>query len=148
MKSTYRLLSLFLDRQALPDKEPVLADSSEYDETDDICSERNLLDFPVCIRKVSAMFLLGQESFQQVETIIEKVDCRMTLVILLDYHAECEVANRLFIKRTLQMVEMIKKRYPRASFMLAAPASELMCIRALVSNIFMEDISRMRARSR
>ena len=141
MKSTYRLLSVFLDGKALPGKEPAIMDATEYDETDDIRSERTLLDYPVCVRKTSAMFLLGQQNFNQVEMMIERIDCRMMLVVLLDYYAGCDVANQLFIKRTLQMIEMITKRFPQASVVLASSVSELIYYRILISEVLKENKS-------
>lgn len=141
MKSTYRLLSVFLDRRSLPDIAPAIVDATEYDEIDDICSERTLLDYPVCIRKTSALFLLGQQSFKQIEMMIERIDCRMTLVALLDYHVNSTAANQLFIKRTLQMTELIVKRFPQAAVVLAAPASELKYYGMLISGVFKESMS-------
>lgn len=141
MKSAYKLLSVFLDGKDLPDNTPVLVDSTKYDAIDDICSERNLLDYPVCTRKTSALFLLRQQSFKQIEMMIERIDGQMTLVVLLDYHVNCVVANQLFIKRMLQMTEMITRRFPQVSVVLAAPASELMYYRMLISCVFKESMN-------
>ncbi len=125
----------------LPDTAPAIVDATKYDEFDDICSERTLLDYPVCIRKTSAMFLLGQQSFKQIEMMIERIDCRMTLVVLLDYHVNSAVANQLFIKRMLQMIEMIVKRFPQASIVSAAPVSERNYYGMLISDVFKESMS-------
>lgn len=102
MKSTYELLSIFLDRQPLPLLPLRIINLSEVPECSEIGEEYNLFDLPVCKRKISGLKLLSMTSASETTSLVSRlVDCK-EIFIVLDYNSTSSVACKLFLKRVLQ----------------------------------------------
>ena len=112
MKSTYKLLNIYLDGQSLPAQAPKIFDVTEVPECSELEEEINVFDFPVCRRKIFGMKLLSYHSEADILNLIDKLpDCK-DLVIALDYNSASQAAYNLFLKRVLQLASMIMKQYP------------------------------------
>jgi len=112
MKSTYKLLNIYLDGQALPEQVPRIFDTAKVSECCEIEEEMNIFDYPVCRRKISGMKLLSFRSEADILNLIGKLpDCK-ELVIYLDYNSTAKTALYLFLKRVLQSATIVLKQYP------------------------------------
>jgi len=118
MKSTYELLSIFLDGQALPMCPPQLISISEVPECSEIGEEYNLLDLPVCRRKISGLKLLSMASEDETTAHVSSlVNCKEILV-LLDYSSTSSVPYKLFLKRILQAATFLIRDHPAIAIIL------------------------------
>jgi len=112
MKSTYKLLNIYLDGQLLPTLAPRIFDAAEVTECCELEEEMNIFDYPVCRRKISGMKLLSFHSEADILNLMGKLpDCK-ELYIFLDYNSTAKTAYNLFLKRVLQSATIIIKQYP------------------------------------
>lgn len=119
MKSTYELLSIFLDNQNLPNPTPRLIALSEVPECAEIGEDYNLLDLPVCRRKISGLKLLSAMSVKEASSLINTfLDCK-EIIVLLDYSSVSRIACALYLKRVLQAITYLSQGHPEIAFVLA-----------------------------
>lgn len=89
MKSTYELLSIYLDRQPLPKKIPEIICEYQMPLCSEIEDEYNLYDLPVCFRKISGLKLLSFQSISIALSLINKlVNCKKIYVPWTIIHAQ------------------------------------------------------------
>ena len=112
MKSTYKLLNIYLDGQSLPARVPKIFDVTEVPECPELEEEMNVFDFPVCRRKISGMKLLSYHSEADILNLIGMLPNCKELVIAFDYNSVSQAAYNLFLKRVLQLASLIMKQYP------------------------------------
>lgn len=125
MKSSYELLSIFLDKQPLPSQLPKIVDQSEVPQCADIEDDYNLFDLPICRRKISGLKLLSAVSPENIMDFVGKlVDCQ-EIYIILDYHSVSTIACQLFMKRILQAMYLLMCKYPKTNFVLVSDEQEL-----------------------
>lgn len=120
MKSTYKLLSIYLDKQSLPSSSPVIQDVSLWSECADLREDSSVFDFPICKRKVSGKFLLSEDIFLPIQNFINRLLVCHEIIIVWDYESNSLVANLLFAKRLLQLSEILRANNPGIRFMHAA----------------------------
>ena len=112
MKSTYKLLNIYLDGQPLPAQIPKMLNAAEMPEYYELEEEMNIFDFPICRRKISGMKLLTYQSETEIYKEIKTLpDCK-ELIIILDYKSTSKSAHELYLKRILQAVYLITKCHP------------------------------------
>lgn len=121
MKSTYRLLSIFVDGVDIPCDKPDVYEA-DCNNIFDLYSEETLLDFIVNERKIAGSMLLSCENKDDLESKIQMAGKCDKLWIVLDYYSGMEAADMLYIKRTLQVMTIIQSMYPRLN--IAFTASE------------------------
>lgn len=135
MKSTYKLLNIYLDGQSLPAQVPTIFDAAEVPEYFELEEEMNVFDFPVCRRKISGMKLLIYHSVADILDLIDKLpDCK-ELVIVLDYHSASQAAYNLFLKRVLQTVFLIMKQYPDMAMIFVGNGTDRSNIKCLYQTL-------------
>ena len=135
MKSTYKLLNIYLDGQSLPAQVPTIFDAAEVPECFELEEEMNVFDFPVCRRKISGMKLLIYHSEADILDLIDKLpDCK-ELVIVLDYHSASQAAYNLFLKRVLQTVFLIMKQYPDMAMIFVGNGTDRSNIKCLYQTL-------------
>lgn len=119
MKSTYKLLSIFLDNQNLPMPAPRLIALSEVPECAEISEDYNLLDLPVCRRKISGLKLLSAMSVTETSSLVNIfLDCK-EIIVILDYSSVSRIACALYLKRVLQAISYLSQGHPEIVFVLA-----------------------------
>ena len=124
MKSTYKLLNIYLDGQPLPVQAPKIFDAADVSECCELEEEMNIFDFPVCRRRISGMKLLSYQSEANIINLIDMLpDCK-ELVIMLDYNSTAQAANTLFLKRVLQTALLIMKKYPDMSIIFVVEGTD------------------------
>ena len=112
MKSTYKLLNIYLDGRSLPTQIPKIFDATDVAECCELQEDMNIFDFPVCRRRISGMKLLSYHSETDILSLIDKLpDCK-ELVIVLDYNSAAQAAYNLFLKRVLQSTSIIMEQHP------------------------------------
>ncbi len=115
MKSTYKLLNIYLDGKLLPAQVPKIVDAASVRECCELEDEITVFDFPVCRRKISGIKLLSYQSEADILNLIGILpDCK-ELIIFLDYNSTAKIAHNLFLKRVLQVVSLIMTHYPNLS---------------------------------
>lgn len=139
MKSTYRLLSIYLDRTPLPTNPPLIVDMSKLDPIQDIAQEYNLFDLESYQRRVSGSELLSCMGFHAVTRIVDAHPWCERICIVLDYTSRASVAVILYVRRILQLVRMLQERYPQIEFMLATDSELIREYQQMTYKICMED---------
>lgn len=135
MKSTYKLLNIYLDGQSLPAQVPTIFDAAEVPECFELEEEMNVFDFPVCRRKISGMKLLSYHSEADVLNLISKLpDCK-ELVVVLNYNSASQTAYNLFLKRVLQAVFLIMKQYPDMAMIFVGNGTDRSNIKCLYQTL-------------
>jgi hypothetical protein len=132
MKSTYNLLSIYLDHKPVLDTNLHIENNSEFCTISDLSEEYSLFDYPVCCRKVSGKFLLSTNNFSEIECYLNKLPVCHRLFIILDQEPISIVVGQLFAKRILQVAEMIKKRLPSTVLTIVANPENM----SIYQNIF------------
>ena len=112
MKSTYKLLSIYLDGKPLPTKIPKTSNDTNVSEYYEFDEEINIFDFPICRRKVSGLKLLSFKSEDDVLEPLKLLPNCQELMVVLDYNSTGNAAYKLYLKRVLQSVYLIMKKYP------------------------------------
>ena len=120
MKLTYDLLSIFLDKQPLPEQMPRIIKQSEMPLCADIEDAYNLFDLPICRRQVLGTKLLSAVSLDNMLGFVGNlVDCK-EIFIVIDYQSISETAVELFIKRILQAILILQNKYFEMIFVLVS----------------------------
>lgn len=119
MKSTYELLSIFLDNRDLPKPVPQLIALSEVPECADVGEDYNLFDLPVCRRTVSSMRLLSAMSAAEASSLADTISGCREIIVLLDYNSASRIACSLYIKRVLQAITILSEGHPELTVILA-----------------------------
>lgn len=120
MKSTYRLLSIYLDRTPLPVNPPIIVDMSKLDPIQDISQEYNLFDLKCYQRRASGSVLLSYTGGPAVANILDQQPWCERIYVVLDYWSRASVATMLYMRRVMQLVRILQEQYPQIEFMLAA----------------------------
>lgn len=136
MKSTYRLLSIYLDRKPIPVDPPVIGDLSKLDPVQNISEEYNLFDLQVYQRKIDGSILLSSDDYSFVTNIMDQHPWCGRIYIVLDYTTKATVAVTLYVKRILQVVRMLQDRYPQKQFMIVAQHDCLEQFRYTLAQIY------------
>lgn len=139
MKSTYRLLSIYLDRAPLPDHPPNIADLSKLDSVQDISQEYNLFDLECYQRRVSGSGLLSYTGYPAVAAVLDQQPWCERIYVVLDYVARATVATTLYMRRVLQLVRMLQGQYPQIEFTFAADAELAGKFQHLIHQIYAKD---------
>lgn len=126
MKSTYKLLNIYLDGRPLPTQIPEIVGTAEVSKYYEIEDEMNIFDFPICRRKVSGMKLLSYQSELDILNLVDRLpDCK-ELLIILDYNSIAEAAQNLFLKRILQVVSLLKTHYPDMNIKFVGDSTDIL----------------------
>ena len=81
MKSTYKLLNIYLDGRSLPTQIPKIVGAAEASKYYEIEDGMNIFDFPICRRKVSGMKLLSYQSELDILNLVDRLpDCKELLL--------------------------------------------------------------------
>ena len=119
MKSTYDLLSIFLDNQDLPKPAPKLIPLFEVPECAELGDDYNFLDLPFCRRKISGLKLLSSISAADTTSFVDTfLDCK-EIIISLDYSSASRISCALYLKRVLQAISCLSQSQPDIVIMLA-----------------------------
>lgn len=140
MKSTYRLLSIYLDRTPLPLNPPIIVDLSKMDLLQDMSEEYNLFDLECYQRRVGGGELLSYEEFNAITDIIDRQSWCERICIVLDYTSIAPVAAALYVRRILQLIRMLQERYPQIGFVLGADPEWIDEYRWIVHQIYAEEM--------
>lgn len=136
MKSTYRLLSIYLDQTPLPVNPPIIVDMSKLDSIQDITQEYNLFDLECYERRVSGSDLLSYQGLTGITNIIDCQPWCAQIYIILDYVSRADVATALYSRRVLQTIRMLQEQYPQIEFMLAADGECIDVYQAMLQQIY------------
>lgn len=120
MKSTYRLLSIHLDRMPMPERIPDLVDLAKLDHIQAVSVEYNLFDLKGIRRYVKGSELLSSSGSQGIVNILDRIPWCESLYIMLDYTSRGAAAVALYVRRVLQAVRMLQDRFPQIEIALAS----------------------------
>jgi hypothetical protein len=135
MKSTYTLLSIYLDNKPLLRNGFKIESSKNYISIPDIFDEYTLFDYPKCRRKVSGKFLLSTNNFSEIENCLNKLLVCHELIIMFDQNPVSLVVSQLFAKRVLQVAEMIKEQFPCISLTITANPENIEFYQKIVNEL-------------
>ncbi|MBR2659915.1 MAG: hypothetical protein IKE15_00790 [Clostridia bacterium] len=136
MKSTYKLLTIYLDRKPLPSVAPVIVDAGGCSCFVDIREEPTLLDYLNGTRTVSGRWMLRQDSIEMLNIYINRLLNCQKLYCLIDYCSESIIANRIFIKRMLQMLGIIQTINMDISLQFAAPKDKIALFQQISDELY------------
>lgn len=131
MKSTYKLLTIYLDRKPLPSAAPDIIDAEEYCNYADVREEPTLLDYLNGTRTISGRWMLQQDGVEAINTYLNRLLCCRKLYCLLDYNSNSIVANRLFMKRMMQILQVLQATNPDKTIQLISPKENLILFQQL-----------------
>ena len=123
MKSTYQILSSYLDGRPLAKDVQVRAWSSEDENLFFIDADLNVLDFPHCRRVLPGSRLLIDD-LAMISGQIDLLNSLEELVIKIDYCSPMTVINKLFLKRILQAIGQLQQNHPNVVYISAAEDSD------------------------
>ncbi len=123
MKSTYKILSVQLDGVPVAKNVPLKMWSPEEKRLFCIDREYNLFDYPHCCRFINGSMLLS-EDIEMIAGMIERLDVLEEAIVKIDYYSPLVTVNRLFLKRILQAIELLKRRHSHVIFTIAAKEAE------------------------
>ena len=118
MKSSYKLLNIYLDGQPIPTCMPCFADWDDTRAYAEVEESYTLFDIPVCRRKLSGMKLLSYRSGEEIVQVIANLPADAELAVILDYQSVSASACRLYIRRILQTIYLISKQCPHLKILL------------------------------
>ena len=101
MKSTYKILTVDLDRKPFAKNVPVKIWTAKEENLFGLEAEYNLFDYPYSKRVVFGTMLL-MEKLQSISNRINQLEFINELIIKIDYDSSLPVINRLFLRRILQ----------------------------------------------
>ena len=136
MKSTYQIPSIHLDSRPLPTVVPKIIQLSEAERYRDLSNDYDLTDYPDCKRKVSALDLLRINDEKAILSALLPFPGNMTLVVVLDYLAGCRPADSLFVRRTLQAIQLVLSLFPQVTIMLAVTPTEQDFFRDIINTAY------------
>ena len=125
MKTSYALLSIFLDGVPIPENAPPKLSLTETVNIWDIKEEPNLFDYPSCRRKVSSNDLLSLSSADELKALLNMLDDCKQIIVTMDYKSRSTAARRLYAKRVLQAITLLSENNPNTVFLLADDESTL-----------------------
>lgn len=134
MKSTYKILSVQLDGVPAAKNVPLKMWSQEEERLFCIDREYNLFDYPHCCRFINGSMLLS-EDIEIISGIIEQLGVLEKAIVKIDYYSPLVTVNRLFLKRILQAIELLRQRHSRVNFTIAAEEAEYGEIKRLLEQI-------------
>jgi hypothetical protein len=135
MKSTYRLLSIYLDNKPIHRTGSHIENAVNYCAVSDIAEEYSLFDYPKCCRKVSGKFLLSTNDFSEIECYLNKLPVCHQLFVILDQDPISPIVGQLFAKRVLQATELIKNRFPGIALTIAANPENIAIYQKIVDGL-------------
>ncbi|MBR6332397.1 MAG: hypothetical protein IKR78_04615 [Dehalococcoidales bacterium] len=112
MKSTYTLLTICLDRLPIPSCRPVLKQPSDDEIFFDCDMDFCLFDYRCYQRVIRGSMILSCRNQREVNSILDSVAGCDFIWFLLDYWSEVRNASKLFVKRCLQVMELVNNLYP------------------------------------
>ncbi len=125
MKSTYKLLTIYLDGKPIPFVAPQIKDAEICSKYPDIREESSLLDYFDGARTISGRWMMQQTGAEMINGQLNKLlHCRV-IYCLMDYCSASIIAKRLFIKRMLQLLFMIQAANADKTIHLATTADNL-----------------------
>jgi hypothetical protein len=139
MKSTYRLLSIYLDNKPLIRTDTQIENTGNDCTVPDLAEEYSLFDYPRCRRKVSGKFLLSTNDFSEVKRDIAKLPICHQLFVILDQDPVSPIVGRLFAKRVLQAAELIKDRFPGVKLTIVANPENIDFYKSIVDKLYILD---------
>jgi hypothetical protein len=139
MKSTYRLLSIYLDNKPILQTGSRIENAVNYCAVSDIAEEYSLFDYPKCYRKLSGKFLLSTNDFSEIECYLNRLPVCHRLFIILDQDPILPVVGQLFAKRVLQSAKLIKDRFPGVTLTIAANPENIDFYESIVGKLYIID---------
>ena len=131
MKSTYQILSSYLDGRPLAKDVQVRAWSSEDENLFFIDADLNVLD---CRRVLPGSRLLIDD-LAMISGQIDLLNSLEELVIKIDYCSPMTVINKLFLKRILQAIGQLQQNHPNVVYIIAAEDSDFDRTRTIYEQI-------------
>lgn len=119
MKSTYKILTVDLDRKPFAKNVPVKIWTAKEENLFGLEAEYNLFDYPYSKRVVFGTMLL-MEKLQSISNRINQLEFINELIIKIDYYSSLPVINRLFLRRILQAIDQLQKKNPNIVFVIMA----------------------------
>ncbi|MGN1383579.1 MAG: hypothetical protein ACI4W2_12275 [Eubacterium sp.] len=138
MKRSYKLLSMYLDHADMPSNPPDIGVAKDSKDCVDLTEGTTIFDYPVCIRRASGRELLRTNVFEKIQEEIDKLLVCDVIIIDLDYKNRAEIANRLFVKRILQIMELIRINKEKIKVTLVASEKDVPYYRKIIRDLYKE----------
>ena len=136
MKSTYKLLTIYLDGKPIPPVAPKVADAEILSDVPDIGKEPSLLDYVDGARTVSGRWMMQQSRAETIIMQLNKLLHYRKLYCLMDYYSASKIANRLFTKRMLQLLFMLQVKNPDRTICLASTTDRLDQYQQIINELY------------
>ena len=111
MKSTYKLLSIYLDGKNIPESRPLIKNSLSEDILFGLEMDYCIFDLEIYQRRISGMELLSCKNRDALEEILQLAEPCDYIWILLDFFPDMETVKLLFLKRILQIMRIMQERW-------------------------------------
>lgn len=119
VKPSYKLLGIYLDRRNLPECKPTITECLFFDDIQCITESYSLFELASKTRKVFGSELLSYESFLDITKQIDNIKGCEQIVIVLDFISRGLVANKLYMRRLLQLFQLLTEKYSAIEFSFA-----------------------------
>ncbi|MDO4501390.1 MAG: hypothetical protein Q4B60_09015 [Erysipelotrichaceae bacterium] len=113
MNTSYKLLSIHLDRITIPSKKYEVHSDEDVNLMQDYSIAYNLFDYDIYQRKISSRIFLQQKNSEELNKLIGSFCGLNRLAIMLDFSSPSSIVEILCIKRILQSMSLLKECYPR-----------------------------------
>ena len=123
MNRSYKLLSIFFDKKPIPEILPTIVQLNNFNEIRNYDEAFSLFDLNEYQRKIKGTEVLSCSEYKDFERKCSYlVECEK-IIIVLDYYSDMQAANHLYLRRLLQAVCMISKKFPNVNVCLGISQS-------------------------
>lgn len=136
MKKSYKLLSIYLDRKPIPFARPKVIPVNQPEAIYDVGKEYTLFDLKEFKRKQTLSSLLACKDLDEMYAIINRRKGCNNLCLWLDYLTGIAYADLLFVKRSLQCLNLLEEHFPEVTFELIANNGEEEIYDRLLDNYY------------
>ncbi len=105
-------MTIHLDQLSIPPSKPFLRQINRNEMLISYEIEYCLFDYKNYQRTISGTKLLSCKNIKETNTVIDRLAMCNCVWIILDFWSEIKDANKLFLKRCLQIMELIDTVYP------------------------------------